>query len=71
MSIGSISSTPSTIPAKPVQRMPEASEIKGAGRDNDGDQDDGGAKVTRAKPALTPTVNTSGQKLGQVINVTA
>lgn len=52
-----------------VQRTPEAAEVNKAGRDNDGDSDDGGARVTGA--ALAPTVNLNGQKLGQFINVSA
>ncbi|MEI7681628.1 MAG: hypothetical protein WCK07_19665 [Betaproteobacteria bacterium] len=51
------------------QRSAEASEVKQAGGDHDGDADDGGVKAVQAAPA--PTVNTSGQKLGQVINVVA
>lgn len=55
--------------AQTVQRTPEAAEVGKAGRDNDGDADDGGAKVTSA--TLAPTVNMNGQKLGQFINVSA
>jgi hypothetical protein len=51
-----------------LQRQPEAAEVQKAGRDNDGDTDDGGSKAVQ-KPA--PTVNLNGQKLGQVINVAA
>lgn len=62
MNVGSIAST-STY--QPVQRMPEASEAKGP--DNDGDADDGGA----SKAAPAPTVNTSGQMTGQLLNAIA
>ena len=68
--IGSISSSYSSMAtqaAQATQRTPEASEVKGA-PDNDGDSDDGG--VTSVK-APTQTVNLSGQKIGQLINVTA
>jgi hypothetical protein len=42
---------------------------KKAGGDNDGDSDDGGAKAVQAAPK--PTVNLNGQKIGQLINVSA
>jgi hypothetical protein len=48
-----------------VQRMPEASEVKGA-PDNDGDSDDQGVKAAPAQ-----TVNTNGQLVGQLINAVA
>jgi len=62
MNIGSVDSTASY---QPVQRLPEASEVKGA-PEKDGDADDATAKV-----AAAPTVNTSGQTVGQVINEVA
>jgi hypothetical protein len=64
-----VSSAGSTMSMQSPQRKPEAAEVRQAGGDHDGDADDGGAKAVRSAPA--PTVNTSGQKLGQVINVTA
>lgn len=63
MNVGSIGSA-STY--QPVQRLPEASEAKGAS-DNDGDADDAGA----SKAAPAPTVNTSGQMTGQLLNAIA
>lgn len=66
--IGSINSnTSAATQANP--RAPEASEVKRA-RDKDGDSDDGVA-TKAAKPAPAPTVNTSGQKIGQLINDSA
>ena len=62
MNIGSIGSGT----YQPIQRMPEASEVKGV-LDKDGDSDDGVA--AKAKPA--PTVNTNGQAIGQLINTIA
>ena len=67
MNIGSIGSAPS-VSIQALQGQPEAAETKKAGPDGDNDTDDGSATKTRA-PA--PTVNENGQKLGQVINVTA
>lgn len=43
-----------------------APEVRGE-RENDGDRDDGAAKVA----AIGPTVNTSGQTIGTNISVTA
>ena len=69
MSIGSVSSSSNTAATQTLQRKAEAAEVKKTGPDNDGDADDGGAKKVQASPA--PSVNTSGQKVGQVINVSA
>jgi hypothetical protein len=66
--IGSINSNTS-VATQANPRAPEASEVKSA-RDKDGDSDD--AKTTKAAaPAPAPTVNTSGQKIGQLINDSA
>jgi len=64
MNVGSATSTytPTTV------RTPEAAEVKGA-RDNDGDSDDSSIKTSPSP--LSSTVNMSGQKIGQVINVQA
>jgi len=67
MNIGSINGGYSPY-AQTVQRQPEAAEAKTAGRDNDGDADDGGAKALQAPAA---TVNTSGQTVGQIISTSA
>jgi hypothetical protein len=64
-----VSATGPAVSTQMPQRSAEASEVKQAGGDHDGDADDGGVKAVQAAPA--PTVNTSGQKLGQVINVVA
>lgn len=63
-----VSSVGSSTQNQAVQRTPEAAEVKGV-RDNDGDSDDSGAKAVQATQA--PTVNLSGQKIGQIINVSA
>ena len=64
-----VSAAGSTLSMQSMQKSPEAAEVKKAGGDHDGDADDGGVKAVKAAPA--PTVNTSGQKLGQLINVAA
>lgn len=51
---------------QPIQRTPEAAEVKGS-PENDGDRDDGG--VTQLAPSAT--VNASGQKIGQLLNAIA
>jgi hypothetical protein len=65
MNVGAATSTYSS---QALQRMPEAREVKGAA-DNDGDSDDGGTKAIKA--ASAPTVNTSGQAVGTLINAVA
>ena len=62
MNIGTVSSA---ISSQSLQRQPEAAEVKGR-PENDGDADDGTKSVRK-----TPTVNTSGQSVGNLINETA
>jgi len=69
MNISSVGSSYSSLSTPASQRTPEAAELQKGGRDNDGDSDDGGAKAVKAAPS--PTVNINGQKIGQVINVSA
>ena len=69
MDVGSVGTAYNSLTTQATQRSPESAEVQKAGRDNDGDSDDGGAKAAQTAPA--PTVNLSGQKLGQVINVKA
>jgi hypothetical protein len=66
MSISSVSGASSAAHTQAVQRQPEAAEVKKPGPD--GDKDDGASKV---QPEPAPSVNTSGQVVGQVINTTA
>lgn len=65
MNISSIGSTALPSALGTVQKQPESAEMQKVGRDNDGDSDD-----TSAAPAA-PTVNMTGQKIGQIISVTA
>jgi len=69
MNIGSVGSSQGTSSTQTLQRKSEATEAKKIGPDNDGDADDGGAKKLQSTP--TPSVNTSGQAVGQVIDVKA
>jgi hypothetical protein len=69
MNVAAVGSSYSSLQTQAVQRTPESAEVQKAGPDNDGDSDDGGAKAVQAAPA--PTVNLNGQKVGQVINVSA
>lgn len=70
MTISSVSpNTSSQIGSvKPNVPHPAPTEVRGE-KENDGDRDDGGAPKVSAPPA--PTVNTSGQTIGSIINVTA
>ena len=69
MNIGSIDSKIGSHATPASLSKPEAAVTQKSGRDKDADTDEGGAKSVKAEPA--PTVNLSGQKLGQVINVSA
>jgi len=69
MSVGSVGNSPSAVATQSLQRSPEASEAKQAGGDNDGDSDDGGVKTVASKPV--PTVNGSGQTIGQFVSTKA
>ena len=69
MNVSSVGSTFASPQTQAAQQTPEAAEATKAGRDSDGDTDDGGAKAVQAAPK--PTVNLNGQKIGQLINVSA
>jgi hypothetical protein len=68
ISSSNINTATQDIAAAPAtQPKPEASEVKGAS-DSNGNSDSGG---TRAVQAPAPTVNMNGQKIGQLIVVSA
>lgn len=69
MDASSISNAYRSYSPQTAQRIPEAAEIQKSGRDNDGDADDRGAPSVQSAPA--PTVNTSGQQIGRLINIAA
>jgi len=69
MDVNSIGSSANYQGAQSAQRAPESAEVRKAGGDHDGDSDDSGA--TKATTTVKPSVNSSGQKTGQVINVSA
>lgn len=66
MNVSATSGASSAYPVQAAQRSGEAAEAKRAGPDHDGDADD----VAKAA-ASKPSVNINGQKLGQVVNLTA
>jgi hypothetical protein len=70
MNVSSVGNAFSNLQTQAIQRTPEAAEVKQAGPDNDGDADDGGS-AKAAKPAAAPSVNMNGQKIGQLIHVSA
>ncbi|HDR9178941.1 TPA: hypothetical protein QDB06_006601 [Burkholderia vietnamiensis] len=58
--------------AQTAQRGMTSSEAREVGPDVDGDGDDAGAKVVQAAAAQpAPSVNSSGQQVGTIINVKA
>lgn len=67
MSVGSVGGTSSAAYTQALQRQPEATESKKAGSDQDGDSDDS----SKVQSAPAPVSNSSGQVIGQNINVTA
>ncbi len=60
MTVNAISGSAVAAPTAALQRNPEAAEV---GPDHDGDADD--------RSVVRSTVNASGQKLGQIVNVKA
>jgi hypothetical protein len=68
MYIGSVGSTYGNVRPQAAQPKAEAAEVRSAGGDRDGDSDDGGRNAVSSPK---PTVNLSGQKIGQVINAVA
>ena len=69
MSVSSVGTSPSAMATQSLQRSPEASEVKQAGGDHDGDSDDSGIKAVASKPV--PTVNGRGQSIGRLVSTTA
>lgn len=52
-----------------VQPQPQSHAERVSEKENDGDRDDGGMAAVNATPQ--PTVNTSGQTVGSILNVKA
>jgi hypothetical protein len=69
MTISSIGSSHINTQLQAPQNASKGGEAGEVGPDVDGDADDGGRKAVPASPA--PTVNSSGQTVGQLINVKA
>jgi hypothetical protein len=63
MNVSSVGSSPLT------QAVQQAAQVPKAGGDNDGDSDGSGTKAAQGPAA--PTVNLSGQKIGQIISTSA
>lgn len=68
MNIGSIGGSAHAYAMQAGSRLPESAEPQKAGPDHDGDADDGASRV---QASASSTVNMSGQKLGQLIHVSA
>ncbi len=69
MSISAISGVSGNLSAQAAQSTQEAPAVQTGSRDSERDPDE--MRVTEQKGPPTPTVNTSGQTVGQVINVKA
>ncbi len=54
-----------------VQPQPQTHAERVNEKKQDGDRDDGGSAAATANAVLKPTVNTSGQTVGSIINVKA
>jgi len=67
MNVGNASSVGTAAAAPAAARASSVAPVAKGGRDADGDSD--GTTAVPASPA--PTVNTSGQSIGRLINVTA
>jgi len=65
----SINSVGSSLQSQIVQSALQTTQVSKAGGDNDGDSDGSSAKA--AQGPATPTVNLSGQKIGQIISTSA
>lgn len=65
-----INSINNTFISTATQTNPDASEVKQAGADRNGDTNDR-SLVQSASPSIGPSFNANGQKIGQVINVKA
>ena len=65
-SVGSAYLNPQT---QAVQQTAQTAAVSKGSGDSDGDSDGSGAQAVQTAPK--PTVNMNGQKIGQLINVTA
>jgi hypothetical protein len=66
MSVGAVGSNSSPA-VQPARQPATTAPAQAAGRDNDGDTD----KDAQTVQPSTPSVNLNGQKVGQIVNVTA
>ncbi len=69
MEVNAVGSSANYLLAQSAQQLPETAEVKKSGGESDGDSDDKETKAAKAAPAAS--VNSSGQKTGQIINVAA
>ena len=69
MNATAVGSASSNLQTQAAQLAQVTAQVNKADSGNDGDSDEGGAKAVNAAP--TPTVNLNGQKIGQLINVSA
>lgn len=70
MNISTISSNSSSLVTQTGQQTTATAEAQKGGGENDGKNSDDGS-VTANQVAPAPTVNMSGQKIGQVISTSA
>jgi hypothetical protein len=70
MDLSSVSNTFISSSTQAPQRAPEAAEVKKPVPDGNGDAGNGGGTKAVQPPAAL-AVNTNGEKIGQVVNVTA
>lgn len=69
MSIGSIGGSLMNSALQATAATPKGGESREVGPDHDGDADDGGAKAAQASTG--PSVNLSGQTVGQLFSAIA
>lgn len=69
MTVSSIASSSVAIAQQALRSPAESGEV---GKDHDGDQDDGGSKISATAPTLSkPSINTVGQIVGTTVHTTA
>ena len=69
MNVGSVNSAYGNVATQATQRKPDTAAVRNNGAGNGVKPQNGGANGVNSTPS--PTVNTSGQTVGQVINVKA
>lgn len=69
MTLSAINGNAGNLAMQSMSSAAPGNEAREVGPDHDGDSDDAGSRAVSAAPS--PTVNSSGQTTGRMVNITA